>query len=215
MDINFPVKTITKTSHLVRYVWPLTSDPQGYKMDDLLTSYISQMLTTMTKQRTSRGSSKWADGWRLIDYGRSIKSWSRSHRVVLKSVHWWITEPFHFIRLFCFSPVLKLTYCLWLTFLTPLAIWIHVGIKLILSLEGSRSSAGGHGLPSQPSLISTRHISEKQHFVCFDVVRDRESAYPVSLTSICGLFLKSEGSQVNKMARRGHSRSGKDPLTSE
>lgn len=30
---------------------------QGYKMDDLLTSYISQMLTTMTKQRTSRG--KW------------------------------------------------------------------------------------------------------------------------------------------------------------
>lgn len=35
---------------------------QGYKMDDLLTSYISQMLTTMTKQRTSRGSSKWAHG---------------------------------------------------------------------------------------------------------------------------------------------------------
>ncbi|XP_054902492.1 unconventional myosin-VIIa-like isoform X4 [Poeciliopsis prolifica] len=30
----------------------------GYKMDDLLTSYISQMLTTMTKQRTSRGNSK-------------------------------------------------------------------------------------------------------------------------------------------------------------
>lgn len=41
-------------------LWPLTL--QGYKMDDLLTSYISQMLTTMTKQRTSRGSSKWADG---------------------------------------------------------------------------------------------------------------------------------------------------------
>lgn len=31
---------------------------QGYKMDDLLTSYISQMLTTMTKQRTGRGQSK-------------------------------------------------------------------------------------------------------------------------------------------------------------
>ncbi|MED6242744.1 hypothetical protein ATANTOWER_009177, partial [Ataeniobius toweri] len=34
------------------------SAAQGYKMDDLLTSYISQMLTTMTKQRTSRGNSK-------------------------------------------------------------------------------------------------------------------------------------------------------------
>ena len=34
------------------------SGPQGYKMDDLLTSYISQMLTTMSKQRTSRGQSK-------------------------------------------------------------------------------------------------------------------------------------------------------------
>uniref|UniRef100_A0A671LMA4 Unconventional myosin-VIIa-like n=1 Tax=Sinocyclocheilus anshuiensis TaxID=1608454 RepID=A0A671LMA4_9TELE len=30
----------------------------GYKMDDLLTSYISQMLTTMSKQRNSRGHSK-------------------------------------------------------------------------------------------------------------------------------------------------------------
>ncbi|TRY99157.1 hypothetical protein DNTS_033984, partial [Danionella cerebrum] len=30
----------------------------GYKMDDLLTSYISQMLTTMSKQRHSRGNSK-------------------------------------------------------------------------------------------------------------------------------------------------------------
>ncbi|XP_072303122.1 unconventional myosin-VIIa-like [Eucyclogobius newberryi] len=30
----------------------------GYKMDDLLTSYISQMLTTMTKQRTARGNTK-------------------------------------------------------------------------------------------------------------------------------------------------------------
>ncbi|XP_051536832.1 unconventional myosin-VIIa-like [Myxocyprinus asiaticus] len=30
----------------------------GYKMDDLLTSYISQMLTTMTKQRSSRGDNK-------------------------------------------------------------------------------------------------------------------------------------------------------------
>ncbi|KAL1257185.1 hypothetical protein QQF64_012730, partial [Cirrhinus molitorella] len=31
----------------------------GYKMDDLLTSYISQMLTTMSKQRNSRGHSNW------------------------------------------------------------------------------------------------------------------------------------------------------------
>lgn len=31
---------------------------QGYKMDDLLTSYISQMLTTMSKQRSSRVNNK-------------------------------------------------------------------------------------------------------------------------------------------------------------
>lgn len=33
-------------------------------MDDLLTSYISQMLTTMSKQRNSRGHSKWTFDWR-------------------------------------------------------------------------------------------------------------------------------------------------------
>ena len=32
--------------------------PQGYKMDDLLTSYISQMLTTMSKQRSGRSHNK-------------------------------------------------------------------------------------------------------------------------------------------------------------
>ncbi len=52
--------------------------PQGYKMDDLLTSYISQMLTTMTKQRTSRGNSKWADGWRLIDLRSINPAFTRS-----------------------------------------------------------------------------------------------------------------------------------------
>lgn len=38
------------------HVLCLSSHPcfQGYKMDDLLTSYISQMLTAMSKQRGSR-----------------------------------------------------------------------------------------------------------------------------------------------------------------
>uniref|UniRef100_A0A8B9JP57 Myosin VIIAb n=1 Tax=Astyanax mexicanus TaxID=7994 RepID=A0A8B9JP57_ASTMX len=44
------------------YKWPTFGsaffEVKGYKMDDLLTSYISQMLTTMTKQRSSRGKSK-------------------------------------------------------------------------------------------------------------------------------------------------------------
>lgn len=44
--------------NFVQFTLPLTFTLQGYKMDDLLTSYISQMLTTMTKQRTSRGNSK-------------------------------------------------------------------------------------------------------------------------------------------------------------
>uniref|UniRef100_A0A8C7CZW7 Myosin VIIA n=1 Tax=Oncorhynchus kisutch TaxID=8019 RepID=A0A8C7CZW7_ONCKI len=44
--------------NMVRGTKLLCETSLGYKMDDLLTSYISQMLTTMTKQRGSRGNSK-------------------------------------------------------------------------------------------------------------------------------------------------------------
>ncbi|KAG9338693.1 hypothetical protein JZ751_025361 [Albula glossodonta] len=45
--------------NLVRGSKLLCETSLGYKMDDLLTSYISQMLTTMSKQRNSRGISNW------------------------------------------------------------------------------------------------------------------------------------------------------------
>lgn len=54
-------------------------------MDDLLTSYISQMLTTMNKQRSGRGHSKWTSYWQeaaeLIRLLRPIGqhcSWGRT-----------------------------------------------------------------------------------------------------------------------------------------
>ncbi|XP_044877190.1 unconventional myosin-VIIa isoform X2 [Mauremys mutica] len=44
--------------NLVRGSKLLCETSLGYKMDDLLTSYISQMLTAMSKQRSAKGSSK-------------------------------------------------------------------------------------------------------------------------------------------------------------
>lgn len=43
---------------------------QGYKMDDLLTSYISQMLTNMNKQHV-----RWADGQECSTIGQGPSTW--------------------------------------------------------------------------------------------------------------------------------------------
>lgn len=58
---------------------------QGYKMDDLLTSYISQMLSTMNKH-SGRGHNKWSSYWQeaneLIRILRPIGqhcSWRRTY----------------------------------------------------------------------------------------------------------------------------------------
>lgn len=118
-------------SHLVQAVWPLTSTPQGYKMDDLLTSYISQMLTTMTKQRSTRGNSKWAGGWKLIDYGQtnafhSLTVWIQTYVIHGLCSLKCPTKCFQgsslvvncdtvmptFSFMLCIGPVLNLTYCL-------------------------------------------------------------------------------------------------------
>lgn len=52
--------------HLCAHVWALIWHLQGYKMDDLLTSYISQMLTTMNRQRSGQGHSKWTSYWQEV-----------------------------------------------------------------------------------------------------------------------------------------------------
>lgn len=105
--------------HLVQAVWPLTSTLQGYKMDDLLTSYISQMLTTMTKQRSTRGNSKWAGGWKLIETQTYFTHGLRSLKCPTKCFHGsslvvncvTVMPTFSFMLL-CIGPVLNLTYCL-------------------------------------------------------------------------------------------------------
>lgn len=47
--VSFFCNFVCKSKHVVVFLCKIMLDFQGYKMDDLLTSYISLMLTTMNK----------------------------------------------------------------------------------------------------------------------------------------------------------------------
>lgn len=82
----------------------ILNSSQGYKMDDLLTSYISQMLTAMNKQRSERARTKWTSYWQeAAELARLLRpigqhcSWRRtfghqlwrmSHRPSVSSENW-------------------------------------------------------------------------------------------------------------------------------
>uniref|UniRef100_A0A8C7YUG1 Myosin VIIAa n=1 Tax=Oryzias sinensis TaxID=183150 RepID=A0A8C7YUG1_9TELE len=59
--------------NLVRGSKLLCETSLGYKMDDLLTSYISQMLTTMNKQRSGRAHPPAAPHWSALQLGPDLR----------------------------------------------------------------------------------------------------------------------------------------------